>query len=76
MAELPNPINFEAATEPVRVEDMADAVPHGPDVEPYLEAIKEWTDAGYDHLAIVQVGPDQERFFRFWEEELRPRLTE
>jgi G6PDH family F420-dependent oxidoreductase len=76
MAELPNPINFEAATEPVRPEDMADAVPHGPDPEPYLQAIEEWTDAGYDHLCFVQVGDDQERFFRFWEEELKPRLAE
>jgi G6PDH family F420-dependent oxidoreductase len=74
MAELPNPINFEAATEPVRPEDMADAVPHGPDPQPYLGAIKEWEDAGYDHLCFVQVGDDQERFFRFWEEELRPQL--
>ncbi|MEA2450723.1 MAG: hypothetical protein QOG63_2655 [Thermoleophilaceae bacterium] len=75
MAELPNPINFEAATEPVRPEDLADDVPHGPDPQPYLDAIGQWTDAGYDHLAFVQVGPDQERFFRFWEEELRPQLT-
>jgi G6PDH family F420-dependent oxidoreductase len=75
MAELPNPINFEAATEPVRPEDMADAVPHGPDPEPYVEAIGQWVDAGYDHLCFVQVGDDQERFFRFWEEELRPRLS-
>jgi G6PDH family F420-dependent oxidoreductase len=74
MAELPNPINFEAATEPVRPEDMADAVPHGPDPDAYLKAIGEWTDAGYDHLAFVQVGPDQEAFFRFWEEKLRPEL--
>jgi G6PDH family F420-dependent oxidoreductase len=74
MAELPNPINFEAATEPVRPEDMADAVPHGPDPQPYLDAIREWTDAGFDHLAFVQVGPDQEAFFRFWEEKLRPEL--
>ena len=73
MAELPNPINVEAATEPVRPEDMADAVPHGPDPQPYLDAIKEWEDAGYDHLCFVQVG-DQERFFRFWEEDLRPQL--
>src|SRR5919202_2020858 len=54
------------------VHDDADEGPHGPDVEPYVEAIGEWTDAGYDQLAFVQVGPDQERFFRFWEEELRP----
>jgi G6PDH family F420-dependent oxidoreductase len=75
MAELPNPINFEAATEPVRPEDMADKVPHGPDPEPYLEAIEEWADAGFDHIALVQVGPDQEAFFRFWEEKLAPELA-
>jgi G6PDH family F420-dependent oxidoreductase len=74
MAELPNPINFEAATAPVRPEDMADAVPHGPDPQPYLDAIREWEGAGFDHLAFVQVGPDQEAFFRFWEERLRPEL--
>jgi G6PDH family F420-dependent oxidoreductase len=76
MAELPNPVNFEAATEPVRPEDMAGAVPHGPDPEPYLQAIEQWTEAGYDHLCFVQVGDDQERFFRFWEDELKPRLAE
>jgi len=74
MAELPNPINFEAATEPVRPEDMAEAMPCGNDPDKVLETIGQWTDAGYDHLALVQVGPDQEAFFRFWEEELRPRL--
>jgi len=58
----------------VRPEDMAEAVPHGPDPEPYLETIKQWEEAGFDHLSFVQVGPDQERFFRFWEEELKPQL--
>jgi hypothetical protein len=74
MAELPNPINFEAATATVRPDDLADDIPHGPDPQPYLDAIKQWTDAGYDHLCFVQIGPDQESFFRFWEEELRPQL--
>jgi G6PDH family F420-dependent oxidoreductase len=74
MAELPNPINFEAATEPVRPEDMAEDVPCGADPGPFLEAIRQWTDAGFDQLALVQVGPDQEAFFRFWEEKLRPEL--
>jgi G6PDH family F420-dependent oxidoreductase len=74
MAELPNPINFEAATEPVRPEDMAEAVPYGNDPEPFLETIETWTDAGFDQLSLVQVGPDQEAFFRFWEEKLHPAL--
>jgi G6PDH family F420-dependent oxidoreductase len=74
MAELPNPINFEAATEPVRPEDMAGTVPHGNDPQPFLDAIGQWTEAGFDQLSLVQVGPDQDAFFRFWEERLRPEL--
>ena len=31
-------------------------------------------EAGFTHLYFHQVGPDQDGFFRFWEQELRPRL--
>lgn len=30
---------------------------------------------GFDRVAIHQVGPDQEGFFRFRERELKPNLT-
>jgi hypothetical protein len=39
-----------------------------------VAAIKKFVDAGYDHVAVVQAGPDQQGFLRFWERELRPRL--
>jgi hypothetical protein len=54
---------------------MADAVPHAPEQQPYLGLIAPWTEAGFDHLAFVHIGPDQEAFFRFWEEKLRPELA-
>lgn len=31
-------------------------------------------EAGFDHVYLHQVGRDQEGFFRFWEQELRPAL--
>ena len=74
MAELPNPINFEAATQHVREEDVAKTIPCGPDPERHAAAIRRWTDAGFDRVAIVQVG-DPEQFFDMWERELRPRLA-
>src|SRR5690606_20431874 len=40
MAELPNPVSFAAACETVRPEDVADSVPHGPDPEPYVQAVR------------------------------------
>jgi uncharacterized Ntn-hydrolase superfamily protein len=39
-----------------------------------LEAIRAWERAGFDHIALHQVGSDQEGFFRFWEQELQPKL--
>jgi G6PDH family F420-dependent oxidoreductase len=70
-AELPNPANFEAAAAHVREEDVAgELVPCGPDPEVHATAIRAWADAGFTHVAIAQVGPDQEAFLRMWQEEL------
>ncbi|CAN5563999.1 hypothetical protein BH23ACT7_BH23ACT7_20430 [soil metagenome] len=77
MSELPNPVNFEAATSTVREEDITELVACGPDPEVHVAAIKEFVDAGFGEVCVVQVGDDHEGFFRFWEDELRPapRLT-
>jgi hypothetical protein len=46
----------------------------GPDADKHLEAINKYIDAGYDHVYIHQIGPDQDRFFRFYAESVLPRL--
>ena len=72
--ELPLPSHFEQASQNVQPEDVAESLPHGPDPARYLEEIRSYADAGIDHVYIHQIGPDQEGFFRFWENELRPQL--
>jgi coenzyme F420-dependent glucose-6-phosphate dehydrogenase len=72
--ELPRPSDFEAAVENLTEEQTTAETPCGPDPEPVLVAIRKWEDAGFDHIALHQVGPDQEGFLRFWREELQPRL--
>jgi 2-methylisocitrate lyase-like PEP mutase family enzyme len=42
---------------------------------PYLERIHAYEAAGYDHLYIHQVGPDQDGFLRFYQREIRPALS-
>jgi hypothetical protein len=59
----------------VTLELATEGVPCGPDPQPVLDAIKEWQKAGFDRIALHQVGPDQEGFFRFWEQELQPKLA-
>ncbi|GAA1756033.1 MULTISPECIES: TIGR03557 family F420-dependent LLM class oxidoreductase [Streptomonospora] len=73
-AELPNVANFEAATAHVREEDMASAFGYGPDPERHAAAVKQFADAGFDRLALVNAGPDPDGFFDFFAKELSGRL--
>ena len=72
--ELPLPRHFEQAAKLVTPDDLAEKLPLGPDPDRHAESIKAFVDAGYDHVYIHQIGPDQEGFFDFFEKELRSRL--
>jgi G6PDH family F420-dependent oxidoreductase len=72
--ELPTPTLYAQAVELVTPEMVAEQIPCGPDVEPVVESVRAFENAGYDHLHFHQIGPDQEGFFRFWEKELEPAL--
>jgi hypothetical protein len=43
-------------------------------VDRHLEGIQKFLDAGFERIAFLQAGRDQDGFFGFWNEELRPRL--
>jgi hypothetical protein len=58
----------------VREEDVAQAIICGPAPEQHIAAVQEFIDAGYEHIYVHQVGPDQEGFFRFYEREVMPKL--
>jgi len=72
--ELPLPRHFEQAAQLVGEDDVAETVVCGPDPERYLEQIREYAQAGYDHVYLHQVGRDQEGFFSFYERELKGRI--
>jgi G6PDH family F420-dependent oxidoreductase len=76
LAELPDTEGFAAATEHVSPEMVAQKVTCGPSAERHLEAIDRYLQAGYDHIILVQIGPDQDSFFAFFERELAPALRE
>ncbi len=61
IAELPGPTAFDAASQFVREEDVASAIPCGDDVGAVLEAAKDYADAGFTHLALVQIGGSSRR---------------
>jgi G6PDH family F420-dependent oxidoreductase len=71
---LPSPRHFEQAAQLVDVEDTRMAIACGPDPERYLEVIQQYADAGVDLLHIAQIGPEQEEFFEFFNDQVRPQL--
>lgn len=76
MAELPDTEGFAAASKFVTPDAVAEAISCGPSAERHLAAIKSYIDAGYEHIILVQVGPDQKYFIDLFERELAPALRE
>jgi coenzyme F420-dependent glucose-6-phosphate dehydrogenase len=70
--ELPLPSHFEEAAQMVDEDDVAQAIACGPDPVLHGEAIAEFSEAGYDHVFVHQIGPDQDGFFDFYEREILP----
>jgi G6PDH family F420-dependent oxidoreductase len=76
-AELPGTAAFAAATQFVRPGDVAAAIACGPDVAAHVEAVRPFVEAGFTHVAAVQVGGDsQPDYLTFAEHELLPALRE
>src|SRR5437879_6410435 len=71
MPELPDTDTFAAASSHITAVDVAEEVSLGPSPEAHLKAIREYIDAGFDHLILTQIGPEQDPFFEFFERELR-----
>lgn len=74
MSELPNPINFEAASATVTEDDIRWVFAVGPDPEVHVEAVRRYVDAGFDQLALLNTGPDPEGFLDFFAQQLSDRL--
>ena len=72
--ELPNPAQFTDLVQSVTEDQVAEVIGCGPDPDMHLEKIQAYIDAGFDHVYLHQVGPDQDGFFDFARTELLPRL--
>jgi G6PDH family F420-dependent oxidoreductase len=77
MSELPTPRSFAAASGHITEDDVAGLVPCGPDTAQHVAAARKFIEAGFTHLALVQVGADQQDTFMTWaEKELLPALRD
>jgi G6PDH family F420-dependent oxidoreductase len=70
MAELPNPVNFEAATASITADQVRKQFACGPRVERHLEVAQQFVAAGFDRLVAMNGGPDPDGFMDFFASEL------
>jgi G6PDH family F420-dependent oxidoreductase len=68
--DLRLPADFMAAAEIVEPKHLEDAMPLGADVDEWRQEIKGFEDAGFTHVYVHNVGPDQEGFLRWAGEHL------
>jgi G6PDH family F420-dependent oxidoreductase len=74
MAELPDTEGFASASQHITPDTVAQLVSCGPSPDRHLKAIDRFVRAGYDHIILVQVGPQQDAFIDFFEHDLAPAL--
>ena len=62
-ADLPTTAGFASASQFVTPDDVAEAIPCGPDLDRIVEAVSEFWQAGFTDVCVVQVGDEgQDRF--------------
>jgi G6PDH family F420-dependent oxidoreductase len=74
MSELPNPVNFDAASGSVDEADIRGQFSVGPDLDVHLQQVQPYVDAGFDHLVLQNTGPDPDGFLAVCKGELIERV--
>lgn len=72
--ELRTPAIFEQASEMVDEDAAVGPMPVGPDPERHVASLRTYLEAGADEIHVQQIGPAQAEAFRFYRDEVLPRL--
>ncbi len=71
-ADLPTTAGFASASQFVTPDDVAEAIPCGPDLDKVVSAVSGYWEAGFTDICVVQVGDEGQD--RFLEEAAGPLL--
>ena len=74
MSELPNPVNFAAASSTVTLDDIKQQFSCGPDLDLHVQQAQPYVDAGFDRLVLQNTGPDPAGFLDVCESDLIERI--
>jgi coenzyme F420-dependent glucose-6-phosphate dehydrogenase len=72
--DITDPMEMEAAADALPIEQIASRWIVGNDPDAVVAKIKDYVDAGLNHLVFHAPGHDQRRFLELFEKDLAPRL--
>ncbi|CAN5300973.1 glucose-6-phosphate dehydrogenase (coenzyme-F420) [soil metagenome] len=72
--DITDPIEMEKAADALPIEKIASRWIVGADPDEVVASIKQYIDAGLNHLVFHGPGQDQRRFLKLFEKDLAPRL--
>ena len=72
--DITDPVEMEKAADALPIEQIASRFIVGTDPDAVVAQIKQYTDAGLNHLVFHAPGADQRRFLELFENDLAPRL--
>ncbi|MEO8093329.1 MAG: glucose-6-phosphate dehydrogenase (coenzyme-F420) [Pseudolysinimonas sp.] len=72
--DITDPIEMEKAADALPIEQIASRWIVGSDPDAVVAGIKQYVDAGLNHLVFHAPGQDQRRFLELFEKDLAPRL--
>ena len=62
-ADLPTEKGFEAASQFVREDDVAESIACGPDLDELAQSVAPFWEAGFTDVAVVQIGDESQQEF-------------
>ena len=71
-----NSAHFEAVAEVMAPEAMTKDIILGPSLEKHIEGVRQYIDAGFDHVYVHQTGPGQSAFIDFYTKKVLPALAQ
>ena len=72
--EIQTPKYFEELAKMNDPESVTRGITCGNNPQEHIDEIKEFINAGYDHVFVHQLGPEQEGFINFYKEEVLPEF--
>jgi G6PDH family F420-dependent oxidoreductase len=73
--ELPLPAHFEQVATNVTLEQIGQAIICSSDAQKHIEKLRKYEEAGFTHVYVHQIGPDQQRFIDLYTQEVLPGLS-